>query len=307
MLGPDLVLVWNLLLGFTKEGKAPRSHTKLPSDYFNDYLQRATQTTGARCVLTETIQCKHRFYTHLCESSTAADEWEQVGLGFSSGAARVELVSKDRKMIQGAVSCKQHVRTIDDSHTDRRLYVLKSSETRSFIYVWLYINLWATDDAPLHTRNCCIWKYSFVQLDLTFVKMFGLIVWYLCFSLNAKTRFVGISPGVRFTSQGLNYSSYTIKLHKVPPGGDKTLHWGSCTATQTQDGITEDCAGWAEARSLVESSLQDALEREGDKLEALARVELVLELNPERKREKTVWLNIHTSMYESCPVKAFLN
>lgn len=234
MLGPDLVLVWNLLLGFTKEGKAPRSHTKLPSDYFNDYLQRATQTTGARCVLTETIQCKHRFYTHLCESSTAADEWEQVGLGFSLGGARVELVSKDRKMIQGAVSCKQHVRTNDDSHTDRRLYVLKSSETRSFIYVWLYINLWATDDAPLHTRNCCIWKYSFVQLDLTFVKMFGLIVWYLCFSLNAKTRFVGISPGVRFTSQGLNYSSYTIKLHKVPPGGDKTLHWGSCTATQTQ-------------------------------------------------------------------------
>lgn len=39
-------------------------------------------------------------------------------------------------------------------------------------------------------------------------------------------------------------------------------------------------------RSLVESSLQDALEREGDKLEALARVELVLELDPERNREK---------------------
>lgn len=90
--------------------------------------------------------------------------------------------------------------------------------------------------------------------------------------MTAAYKFVGISPGIPFTSQGLNYSSYTIKFHKVPPGGDKTLHWGSCTPTQTQrrEGNTEDCAGWAEAPSLVESSLQDALEREGDKLEALA-------------------------------------
>lgn len=41
----------------------------------------------------------------------------------------------------------------------------------------------------------------------------------------------------------------------------------------------------AEARSLVKSSLQDALEGEGDKLEALTRVELALELHPEKGGE----------------------
>lgn len=38
--------------------------------------------------------------------------------------------------------------------------------------------------------------------------------------------------------------------------------------------------------SLIESPLQDALEGEGDKLEALARVELVLKLNPATETDR---------------------
>lgn len=39
----------------------------------------------------------------------------------------------------------------------------------------------------------------------------------------------------------------------------------------------------AEGRSLVKSSLQDALKGEGDKFEALAQVELGLKLHPEKR------------------------
>ena len=64
-------------------------------------------------------------------------------------------------------------------------------------------------------------------------------------------------------------------------------------------------AGGAEVWSLVKSPLQDALEWEGEKLVALATVELVLELHPERKRQTEravrvrsviwkVWQNIPT-------------
>lgn len=46
-------------------------------------------------------------------------------------------------------------------------------------------------------------------------------------------------------------------------------------------GFVRDVAGL-----LVKSPLQDALEGEGDELEALPRVELILELHPKKKRQK---------------------
>lgn len=99
-----------------------------------------------------------------------------------------------------------------------------------------------------------------------------------------KDQVCGDKPGNAIHFTGLNYSSYTIKFHKVPPGGDKHCT-GAHARPHKHRGTTEDC--WmGRGRSLVESSLQDALEREGDKLEALARVELVLELDPERNRQK---------------------
>lgn len=127
------------------------------------------------------------------------------------------------------------------------------------------------------------------------------------FQSKCKDQVCGYKPRNTLHFTGTKLQLIHNKVSQSATRGRQNTALGLMHAhTNTEEGSLKT-AGWAEARSLVESSLQDALEREGDKLEALARVELVLELNPERKREKTVWLNIHTSMYESCPVKAFLN
>lgn len=91
-------------------------------------------------------------------------------------------------------------------------------------------------------------------------------------------------------SQGL-HSSHTITVLSLTTRGsnravlglmhtDKQIHRGK-RAVLFHRGDTD---GW----SLIKSSLQDALKWEGDKFEALAWVELILELHPEKGEQEAI-------------------
>lgn len=227
------------------------------------------QTTAARCVLTEIIQ-QHSSW------------WMRAG------GARVELgwssSPEERKMIQGAVSCKQHVRTDDD--TDRRLHVLKSSETRSFIYVWLYINLW-----PM--MHLC------THITAAYESMFSLIwpesVWTDCVIsvFKCKDQVCGDKPGNALHFTGTKLQLIHNKVSQSATRGRQTLHWGSCTPTQTQRDHWRLLDG---PRPITRRIFPPGCSR--------TRRGQTWSPDPSRtcsgtrpwKKQREVWLNIHTSM-----------
>lgn len=86
-------------------------------------------------------------------------------------------------------------------------------------------------------------------------------------------------------SQGLRHDSHQLIVPHFTTRECRRTALVSCTLDTNTEGGVGGSSWRGGAQSLIKATLQDALKRKGDKLEALARVELVLKLHPETERQ----------------------